>query len=61
MNPGLQDIILLQEQTLCGGISVGIWPPSTTLPPLCYWRSVSITLLFCELGLRFEGHERHEC
>lgn len=61
VNPGLQDIILLQEQTLCGGISAGTWPPSTTLPPLCHWHSVSITLLFCGLGLRIEGHESHEC
>lgn len=61
VNPGLQDIILLQEQTLCGGISAGIWPPSTTLPPPCCWRSVSITLLFWELRLRIDGHERGEC
>lgn len=61
VNPGLQDIFLLQEQTLCSGISAETWLPSTTLPPLCYWHIVSIAVLFCELGLRIEGHESHEC
>lgn len=54
VNPGLQDIILLQEQTLCGGISARTWPTSTSLPPLCYWHSVCMIFVFVSLAREFK-------